>query len=1074
MDGEQNREGESRKPASQSFEESDEVMVPEKSPKTRVTPVEEMEGRASAKGKSAARNASSTQGEQEVLTTLQRIGKRAKERPEEKLTNLLSHIKAPLLREAYQRLKESAVPGVDGVTWAEYGERLGERLLDLQDRIHRGSYHPLPVRRVHIPKGDGRTRPIGIPALEDKVVQQAVRMVLEPIYEAMFIGFSYGFRPGRSQHDALDALAVAIEKKVSWVLDADIQSFLDASSYCTLVCCNVIEQARHCVGELDSQPFSASLPDVDGVELATLYTLQDGLTADAQGERGFEHRNVTRRRLVDEARAQLIGDANAPRGAWCELLAGNEAVVEPAMHGGGRDAENLCSTIDGDDLAGLLRLGRLEARNVPVNAQAAHSVGGEAHTLGGDLALAIEDAGDDGIGIVTSEAAHQFDGILVGTNRRRLGARQVHIELGDEATAPTQEQVCIFYLAVDVNDDFFNQCTEKLFTVTIGGRWRSPYELDIFAEGEDLCTLLGIQDASFICLAPRQIGFSRLKLAQAFLPFSFEAARHQAVVGINGAIASLGTLRLVSCTLDLELDLSEDSVLIALDLLGGYQRRFEASGSERMQKGACNSHVDLFSTDAHAVLRPSVGNGVASAVISRRGEPAVVRDAELAATTAAARQSLEQRGALSHSASGLMRGWARVALDPLLVGFERWPVDVPFVVIADEDRPLGLRTLADPFSYIAVTIDETLELGLAIDVSARIDGVGQHLVNLGVAGHDPADIVALVLPRGKQQPLGAKVQPDTSRRSHFCEAIKDSLDSASNSLIGSRKDLTIDLAEDQTDRQTSPQLAALGLVANATIESSAKHMQLGFGHCALQTEHESIVEQAGMIDTVGVADERVGYAAQIEQSIPVGVVAREPRDFQAEHDADAPERHLRGHVSEAGSLLETRARDPKILVDDVDLIASPAERDRAFDESVLPVRRLAVALDLRSGRLSHVDEGVAGQVSGRDFRRLSHDRPPFAFWLRLIGRLPRLSWRAAGRERRVSRFAALHRVSSRHPGSIRFGSTALVRSSTAAAFGSTSGCLARALSALWIRASSGATTARACNNSETEASVAAI
>jgi RNA-directed DNA polymerase len=116
---------------------------------------------------------------------------------------------------------------VDAVTWVEYGERLGERLLDLQDRIHRGSYHPLPVRRVHIPKGDGRTRPLGIPALEDKLVQQAVRMVLEPIYEATFVGFSYGFRPGRSQHDALDALAVAIERKVSWVLDADIQSFFD-------------------------------------------------------------------------------------------------------------------------------------------------------------------------------------------------------------------------------------------------------------------------------------------------------------------------------------------------------------------------------------------------------------------------------------------------------------------------------------------------------------------------------------------------------------------------------------------------------------------------------------------------------------------------------------------------------------------------------------------------------------------------------------------------------------------------------------------------------------------------------
>jgi group II intron reverse transcriptase/maturase len=117
---------------------------------------------------------------------------------------------------------------VDGVDWHEYGERLDERLLELQDRIHRGSYHPLPVRRVHVPKGDGSTRPLGIAALEDKVVQQAVRMVLEPIYEAEFVGFSYGFRPRRSAHDALDALAAAIKKRVDWVLDADIRSFFDS------------------------------------------------------------------------------------------------------------------------------------------------------------------------------------------------------------------------------------------------------------------------------------------------------------------------------------------------------------------------------------------------------------------------------------------------------------------------------------------------------------------------------------------------------------------------------------------------------------------------------------------------------------------------------------------------------------------------------------------------------------------------------------------------------------------------------------------------------------------------------
>jgi group II intron reverse transcriptase/maturase len=186
-----------------------------------------MEGRGATYGKPAPRNAPPAQDGQGALTFLERVGQRARERKEERFNNLLSHIKVPLLKEAYQRLRKDAASGVDGVTWSEYGENLDARLLDLQDRVHRGSYHPQPVRRVHIPKGDGRTRPLGIPSLEDKVVQQAARMVLEPIYERMFLGFSYGFRPGRSQHGALDALAVAISRKVDWVLDADIRAFFD-------------------------------------------------------------------------------------------------------------------------------------------------------------------------------------------------------------------------------------------------------------------------------------------------------------------------------------------------------------------------------------------------------------------------------------------------------------------------------------------------------------------------------------------------------------------------------------------------------------------------------------------------------------------------------------------------------------------------------------------------------------------------------------------------------------------------------------------------------------------------------
>jgi RNA-directed DNA polymerase len=186
-----------------------------------------MEGRGAANGKLADRNAQRTQGRQSALTNVERVGHKARKDKEVRFTNLMSHIKVPLLKEAYQRLRKNAAPGIDAVTWNEYGVCLDERLTELQDRVHRGSYHPQPVRRVYIPKGDGRLRPLGIPALEDKVLQQAVRMVLEPIYESVFMGFSYGFRPGRSPHRALDALAVAIGKKVNWILDADIRAFFD-------------------------------------------------------------------------------------------------------------------------------------------------------------------------------------------------------------------------------------------------------------------------------------------------------------------------------------------------------------------------------------------------------------------------------------------------------------------------------------------------------------------------------------------------------------------------------------------------------------------------------------------------------------------------------------------------------------------------------------------------------------------------------------------------------------------------------------------------------------------------------
>lgn len=211
----------------QATEQSDEPIVPKKSGNAVVTPADSMEGRGEANEKSASGNAVRPQSREPVSTRLERIGERAKKDKKAQFSNLLSLMNVELLREAYQHVRKDAATGVDGVTWREYGEDLNARLADLEGRIHRGAYRAPPVRRVLIPKGDGRMRPLGIPSLEDKIVQLAAKWILERVYEPMFLGFSYGFRPGRSQHQALDALATAIGKKTSWVLDGDIQAFFD-------------------------------------------------------------------------------------------------------------------------------------------------------------------------------------------------------------------------------------------------------------------------------------------------------------------------------------------------------------------------------------------------------------------------------------------------------------------------------------------------------------------------------------------------------------------------------------------------------------------------------------------------------------------------------------------------------------------------------------------------------------------------------------------------------------------------------------------------------------------------------
>ena len=215
------------------MEKSDSGVVAEKpTNKGTQVPAESVEPRAGPEGNPGSQSTRRTQGRGSVSQAADRIRQFVGREPRERLTALLHHVTVDALRWAFFELKRDAAAGADGVTWRMYAEGLEGRLADLHERVHTGAYRATPSRRVNIPKPDGGTRPLGVAAIEDKIVQKAVtEIILTPIYEAEFLGFSYGFRPGRGAHDALDALAVGItRRKIDWVVDIDVRAFFDTVS----------------------------------------------------------------------------------------------------------------------------------------------------------------------------------------------------------------------------------------------------------------------------------------------------------------------------------------------------------------------------------------------------------------------------------------------------------------------------------------------------------------------------------------------------------------------------------------------------------------------------------------------------------------------------------------------------------------------------------------------------------------------------------------------------------------------------------------------------------------------------
>src|ERR1700751_1835918 len=218
-------------------EESDAVVVAEKPANKAVrSAAEPVEPRTATKGNAGQQSTCRAQDRVSVSQALERVRQVARQRKKERFTALLHHIDPAMLRTAFYALKRDAAPGVDGMTWETYEQDLDRRIETLPARAQAGTYRALPSRRSYIPKEDGSKRPLAVAALEDKIVQRAVAAVLSAIFEEDFLGFSYGFRPKRSQHDALDALVVGItSKKVNFILDADIQGFFDGVSQSWLI-----------------------------------------------------------------------------------------------------------------------------------------------------------------------------------------------------------------------------------------------------------------------------------------------------------------------------------------------------------------------------------------------------------------------------------------------------------------------------------------------------------------------------------------------------------------------------------------------------------------------------------------------------------------------------------------------------------------------------------------------------------------------------------------------------------------------------------------------------------------------
>ena len=524
-----------------------------------------------------------------------------------------------------------------------------------------------------------------------------------------------------------------------------------------------------------------------------------------------------------------------------------------------------------------------------------------------------------------------------------------------------------------------------------------PDASKIVAEGAEAFGVDLAEGAPPLMLAGLELALRDFKIPQALLPLGFEAASHETIFRFDRAIPALGAFGSIPRALDRQPPLRERGLIIVVELLRGDERGVDGGRSEGREERRGDGLVDLDPADGEAVDAAARDEILARAVIARRGRAPAVMRVQPATAVPAGGEALQQRGAFSHGATRQV--WMRVdvAIDARLIGFVRLPVNEAFVVTREEDAPVGARQPANSLLDGAVRRDVPLAARSTIDVGASIYRIGEQMVNRGVRRHDPADAIDAVGLQRERQLFGAKPEPDLAHRAEFGEAGEDGADRAGHCFVGMEPDLAVVVAPHEADRQAAAQLAAGCFVADAAFETGAEDVQLGFTHRALESEDQPVVEQGRVVDAVGIADQGVGHTAQIEEAIPVGVVAREARDLEAQDEADLRQRDVGGEPREADALSDAGAGEAQVFVDDRDLLTMPAEGDRAMDEGILPLGRLAVVLDLRGARLPDIDHGSAMRVAGRDLARVTHRTAPRR------STSPRPPWRTGDRGSRSRR-----------------------------------------------------------------------